>query len=501
MMKNKILLLLLPLLLNSNPIFKDLSSEEFKSLLDSQESFEATYETYLNFLENYDKDVNSLISVYAYSDIEKNLKIGADLQGVPIVIKDNIDSVGLANTAGSLAMLDNLPSNDAHIVKKLKDAGLVIVGKANLSEWANFRGNPSTSGWSSYGGQTNNPYNLEYNPCGSSSGSAAAVAEGLVPLSIGTETNGSISCPASINGVVGIKPTVGLVSRDGIIPISSTQDTAGPMARSVLEAAKVLKIISGFDDKDIATKNIPSDFDYEALTNLNEDALEGKRLGLIVSNDMSDTEMALLEKIESVIQSQGGEVLRVSFQVESNYKFEDEYYLLLYEFHEGLNNYLSSSNSKFKSLAELIRFNEENSDEVLTHFGHEIFLDSLKAIDRNKYEKSKNFVVMRARDQINNLIDNNDLDGLVGLTRNPAWKTDHENGDSRTGDGDLSFGNGGLSAVAGYPHITIPLDYVNGMPVGVSFLGKAWEEAKIINFAYDFEQKNNFFPRPTRGKN
>ena len=239
MMKNKILLLLLPLLLNSNSIFKDLSSEEFKSLLDSQESFEATYETYLNFLENYDKDVNSLISLYAYSDIEKNLKIGADLQGVPIVIKDNIDSVGLANTAGSLAMLDNLPSNDAHIVKKLKDAGLIIVGKANLSEWANFRGNPSTSGWSSYGGQTNNPYNLEYNPCGSSSGSAAAVAEGLVPLSIGTETNGSISCPASINGVVGIKPTVGLVSRDGIIPISSTQDTAGPMARSVLEDAKV----------------------------------------------------------------------------------------------------------------------------------------------------------------------------------------------------------------------------------------------------------------------
>ena len=209
---------------------------------------------------------------------------------------------------------------------------------------------------------------------------------------------------------------------------------------------------------------------------------------------MSDTETGLLEKIESVIQSQGGEVLRVSFQVESNYKFEDEYYLLLYEFHEGLNNYLSSSNSKFKSLAELIRFNEENSDEVLTHFGHEIFLDSLKAIDRNKYEKSKNFVVMRARDQINNLIDTNNLDGLVGLTRNPAWKTDHENGDSRTGDGDLSFGNGGLSAVAGYPHITIPLDYVNGMPVGVSFLGKAWEEAKIINLCVcDFEQKNNFF--------
>ena len=326
MMKNHIFLLLLPLILSSNSIFKDVSSEEFKILLKSENNFEDTYKNYLEFLENNDSDVNSLISLYAYSDIEKNLKIGAGLQGVPIVIKDNIDSVGLANTAGSLAMLDNLPSNDAHIVKKLKDAGLIIVGKANLSEWANFRGNPSTSGWSSYGGQTNNPYNLDYNPCGSSSGSAAAVAEGLVPLSIGTETNGSISCPASINGVVGIKPTVGLVSRDGIIPISSTQDTAGPMARSVLEAAKVLKIISGFDDKDAATKNIPSDYDYEALTSLNGDALEGKRLGLIVSNDMSDTETGLLDKIESVIQSQGGEVLRVSFQVESNYKFEDEYY-------------------------------------------------------------------------------------------------------------------------------------------------------------------------------
>ena len=499
-MKFKTLFLFFSLIVYSADDFKDLSTKEFNELVNSSDNLEELYFSYIDYLEANDSAVNSIISLYSSSDLNFEY-VNAEqlgLNGVPILIKDNIDSVGLPNTAGSLALLNNLPRNDSQIVSKLKKAGLVVVGKANLSEWANFRGNPSSSGWSSFGGQTNNPYNLEYNPCGSSSGSAAAVAEGLVPLAIGTETNGSISCPASSNGVVGIKPTVGLVSRDGIIPISATQDTAGPMARSVLEAAKVLKAISGYDPKDSATKNIPDDYDYDALINLTNQSLENKNIGLLIKDEMSDVEVKLLNKTQRILEKLGANVQRVSFEVVSDYKFEDEYYLLLYEFQEGIEKYLKSSNSMRKSLNDLIDFNKENSEKVLKHFGHEIFLDSIQATDKERYIKSRDLVVTRAKNQIDTLILENGLDALVGLTRNPVWKTDHINGDSRTSNGGLSFGNGGLSAVAGYPHITIPLDFVNGLPVGVSFLGGAWEEAKIINFAFSFEQENNFFPRPSR---
>ena len=499
-MKFKTLFLFFSLLVCSADDFKDLSTKEFNELVNSTDNLEELYFSYIDYLESNDSEVNSIVSLYSSSDLKFEY-VNADqlgLNGVPILIKDNIDSVGLPNTAGSLALQNNLPRNDSQIVSKLKKAGLVVVGKANLSEWANFRGNPSSSGWSSFGGQTNNPYNLEYNPCGSSSGSAAAVAEGLVPLAIGTETNGSISCPASSNGVVGIKPTVGLVSRDGIIPISATQDTAGPMARSVLEAAQVLKAISGYDPKDSATKNIPDNYDYDALINLTNQSLENKNIGLLIKDEMSGVEVELLNKTQRILENLGANVQRVSFEVVSDYKFEDEYYLLLYEFQEGIEKYLKSSNSMRKSLNDLIDFNEENSEKVLKHFGHEIFLDSIQATDKERYIKSRDLVVTRARNQIDTLILENGLDALVGLTRNPVWKTDHINGDSRTSNEGLNFGNGGLSAVAGYPHITIPLDFVNGLPVGVSFLGRAWEEAKIINFAFSFEQENNFFPRPSR---
>ena len=236
-------------------------------------------------------------------------------QGIPILIKDNIDSLGLANTAGSLSMLDNFPRRDANLVTKLKKSGFLVIGKTNLSEWANFRGRNSVSGWSSYGGQTRNPYNLDYNPCGSSSGSAAAVALGLVPVSIGTETNGSITCPASINGVVGIKPTVGLVSRHGIIPISSTQDTAGPMARNVYDAAVVLKTISGKDPKDKATSKIPSNFDFSGLVNLNSNYLKGKRIGLILPSD-GDLEITftLIDKAKEVFLRAGAEIVPITLE-------------------------------------------------------------------------------------------------------------------------------------------------------------------------------------------
>ena len=388
-MKFKTLFLFFSLIVYSADDFKDLSTKEFNELVNSTDNLEELYFSYIEYLEANDSEVNSIVSLYSSSDLKFEY-VNADqlgLNGVPILIKDNIDSVGLPNTAGSLALQNNLPRNDSQIVSKLKKAGLVVVGKANLSEWANFRGNPSSSGWSSFGGQTNNPYNLEYNPCGSSSGSAAAVAEGLVPLAIGTETNGSISCPASSNGVVGIKPTVGLVSRDGIIPISATQDTAGPMARSVLEAAKVLKAISGYDPKDSATKNIPDNYDYDALINLTNQSLENKNIGLLIKDEMSGVEVELLNKTQRILENLGANVQRVSFEVVSDYNFVDEYYLLLYEFQEGIEKYLKSSNSMRKSLNDLIDFNEENSEKVLKHFGHEIFLDSIQATDKERYIK------------------------------------------------------------------------------------------------------------------
>ena len=235
-------------------------------------------------------------------------------------LKDNIDSIGIANTAGSLAFKNNLPKNDAPLVTKLRESGFIILGKANLSEWANFRGNPSTSGWTSINGQTNNPFNLKYNPCGSSSGSAAAIAQGLVPVSIGTETNGSITCPASVNGVVGIKPTVGLVSRTGVIPISETQDTAGPMAKNVMDAAKVLKAIAGKDPLDSYTAKIPQDYDYEKLTDLDANYLKGKRVGVLNSSESSEIEKELIKKVKKVLEAKGAVIVDVEFNISSDYK-------------------------------------------------------------------------------------------------------------------------------------------------------------------------------------
>lgn len=476
--------------------FNDLSLDEFKHLFENSANKKILLQEYLEFIAEEDGEVNSIISLYDANKLYKDFIYArrSPWQGVPIVIKDNIDSAGLANTAGSLALTDNFPRDDAHIVKLLKRAGFLVVGKANLSEWANFRGNPSTSGWSSYGGQTTNAYNSKYNPCGSSSGSAAAVALGIVPVSIGTETNGSISCPAAINGVVGIKPTVGLVSRDGIIPISETQDTAGPMARNVQDAAQVLHAISGKDFKDIATANIPKNYNYQALIELDSNYLNGKRIGLLRNGEESEIQQKLLSKVEAVLTTKGAIVIDVSFEISSNYKWDNEYYVLLYQFREGLNNYLRTANSRMKNLDQLIEFNEENSKTVLQHFGHEIFLESQQAQDEEKYLQALEIITDRSRNQIDSLLDNKGLDALVGLTRNPAWKTDLKNGDSR-GDEEV-WATGGLSAVAGYPHITIPLDLVNGFPVGVSFLASAWQEAKLINMAYSFEEQNSFYPRP-----
>ena len=484
------------------------SIKEFKESLAVSKNKKAFIEKYVNDINYLDSEVNSIISLYNTAEIYRSYVYGRnkEWQGVPILIKDNIDSLGLANTAGSISMLDNFPRRDAHLVNKLKKSGFLVIGKANLSEWANFRGRNSVSGWSSYGGQTRNPYNLDYNPCGSSSGSAAAVALGLTPVSIGTETNGSITCPASINGVVGIKPTVGLVSRHGIIPISSTQDTAGPMARNVRDAAIVLETISGKDPKDKATSKIPQNYNFSGLVNLKKNYLTGKKIGLIVPGD-GDLEITftLINKAKEVFLSSGAEIVPITLEPLPNNFWSSALFILEHEFVIGLNDYLKKSKSSMKNMQSIVDFNNANKDKTMGFYGQEYFLSSIAAGPGKKIEgKTTNEIYQEAleivefsRSYLDKILIENELDALVGLTRNTAWRIDYENGDNF----ENGWGNGALSAISGYPHITIPLALVDGFPTGLSFMGTAWDEVNLVNLAYSFEQKNNFFPKPATNKN
>ena len=508
-MKNKaIFSLLLSLFLCNAETLQFNSIEEFRKSLAESQNKKTFIETYLKEITRLDREVNSIISLYDTTQLYKSYVYGRnkEWQGVPILIKDNIDSLGLANTAGSLSMLDNFPRRDAHLVKQLKKSGFLIIGKANLSEWANFRGRNSVSGWSSYGGQTRNPYDLDYNPCGSSSGSAAAVALGLTPVSIGTETNGSITCPASINGVVGIKPTVGLVSRHGIIPISSTQDTAGPMARNVYDAAVVLKTISGKDIKDTATSKIPSNFDFSGLVNLNKNYLEGKKIGLILPGD-GDLEITftLINKAKEVFLSSGAEIVPLTLEPLPNNFWSSALFILEHEFFISLNEYLKKSKSSMKNIQAIVDFNNANRKETMSFYGQEYFLSSIAAgpgkkigdISTDEIYQEALRIVEFSRKYLDKVLMENELDAIVGLTRNTAWKIDYKNGDNF----ENGWGNGALSAISGYPHITIPLALVDGFPTGLSFMGTAWDEVNLLNLAYSFEQQNSFFPKPTINKN
>ena len=479
--------------------FQSNSISNYKNLLTESDNLKQFYKDYLLSARLLDTQINSIVAFYGPDELYRSYiySRSTNWRGVPIFVKDNIDTINIANTAGSKALIDNFPKDDAQIVKNLKKAGFVIAGKTNLSEWANFRSSNSTSGWSSVGGQTYNPYNLEYNPCGSSSGSAAVVAEGIAPASIGTETNGSIVCPASINGVVGIKPTVGLVSRDGIIPISSSQDTAGPMARSVYDAAIVLEAISGRDPKDKITFNIPRDYDFKGLTKLDPNYLNGKRIGVIkISDDAPEVTKNLTNKIAIVLENLGAEVIEISLKPLDSDDWSKEFYLLLYEFNVGLNDYLQKSSSKTRNIEELIEFNNQNKREILKYFGQDILEESIRAVDDAAYSDALK-LIEASKARIDAVLEEESIIAIVGLTRNPAWKINYRKGDNF----ENGWGNGSISAIAGYPHITIPLDYVDGMPTGVSFMGTAWDEVNLLNIAYAFEQENKFFPRPTRDKN
>jgi len=411
------------------------------------------------------------------------------LHGIPILIKDNIDTADrMMTTAGSLALVGSRPAQDAFVVKRLREAGAVILGKTNLSEWANFRSSHSSSGWSARGGQTRNAYELNRNPCGSSSGSGSAAAANLCAAAIGTETDGSVVCPSSANSLVGIKPTVGLVSRSGIIPISHNQDTAGPMARTVSDAAILLGALTGVDANDALTKpgGAKSLRDYTQF--LNKDGLRGARIGVARKyfgfNDGVDK--LLNERIENIKKL--GAVIVDPADIPTSGKFDDsELEVLLYEFKADLNAYLGKlgSSSQVHSLKEVIEFNEKNRDREMPYFGQDLFIKAQAKgpLTEKKYLQAlaKNHLLSRAQG-IDFIMRKHRLDALIAPTGGPAWPTDWINGDHFTG------GYSSASAVAGYPHITVPAGYVFGLPVGISFFGGAWSESKLIKYAYAFEQ-------------
>jgi len=435
---------------------------------------------------------NAFISFVDKKTVAKEISSIKAMSLLPIAlgVKDNIDIEGIPNTAGSTALQNNTPKKSAYLAKRLKSGGYYVVGKTNLSEWANFRSTHSVSGWSSLGGQTVNPHGVNRNPCGSSSGSAVAVATGLVSVAIGTETNGSISCPASVNGVVGIKPTLGLVSRSGIIPISHSQDTAGPMATNVKDAARLLSYMAGFDPEDPATKTIPKSMPLNFSSGLSTTYLKGKTIGLMSASSGEPEENRLIIKAKKTLVSAGAKVVMLTDK--ESYPGEEEYFVLFYEFREGINKYLSARPNQVKNLKELINFNIKNKNTVLTHFDQDIFLLSEQTKGQEeKYLDALKLTKTISRGRIDGLLNKNGLDAIVALTQGPAWEIDYKGGDKTASQKQLSWGTGGYAAMAGYPHITVPLGFVNNLPVGLSFISAAWHDKKIIEMAYAFEQANN----------
>ena len=430
------------------------------------------------------------ISIYIQSDLNNALietyKTSTNKDLINIVIKDNIDIKGKVTSAGSLALSKNIAKKNAFIIEKLINANYQIYGKANLSEWANFRSINSVSGWSSINGQTSHPVNNKYNPCGSSSGSAVAVATGIVDIAIGTETNGSISCPASIVGIVGMKPTLGLVSRSGIIPIADSQDTAGPMGNSVEIVAKTLQVISGQDPMDIKTQLIPNNFDFNFAENIKQKNLNGIRFGLLNSGFDNAYGKRFLNQLIDDVSKLGGEIIFIEDNRE--YPSEEEYLVLLYEFKYGLESYLTQSTEPKKTLKKIIDFNNENSEKIMPFFGQEIFYASLEAAEKHNEYVSAKKVLKKVTNQTIALMDEYKIDAFIGLTRGPAWKIDYEGGDGAAIADGLSFGNGGYAAFGGLPHITIPYFKIDNFPVGVSIIGRLWSDKEIIGFAAALEK-------------
>lgn len=407
------------------------------------------------------------------------------LHGIPVVLKANIDTGDeMATSAGSWALAEHHAPDDAVLVERLREAGAVILAKANLSEWANFRSRDSSSGWSSLGGQTRNPYAPDRNPCGSSSGSAVAVAANLTVLAVGTETDGSVVCPSGQNGVVGIKPSLGLVSRDGIIPIAHSQDTAGPMARNVRDAALLLVAMAGSDADDPITMDAPT-LNPELPFQLTPAALSGKRIG-VLRNYWGAGEVAAVEDILSrsiqLMQSRGATIIdNIEIDVEGAEDAELE--VLLYEFKTDLNAYLKASGAPIQSLGDLIAFNQINADLVMPFFGQDLFEAAQAKGDLTEAAYQEALIASKGaiQEALDAVLEAHELDAIVAPTNSPAWMTDHENGDA------FVLSSSSYAAVSGYPNITVPAGFVDGLPVGISFFGANFSDEQLIQIAYAFE--------------
>jgi len=453
---------------------------------------------YLNKIEDIDQKgpaLNAIIQVNPDAmkiakQLDDELKSGKSLgvlHGVPVILKDNIDTKDSMNTtAGSRALVESKPLEDSYVAAKLREAGAIILAKANLSEWANFRANISSSGWSGAGGQTKNPYKLDRNPCGSSAGSGVAVAANMCMLAIGTETNGSIVCPSNNNGVVGIKPTVGLVSRSGIIPISVTQDTAGPMARTVRDAALCLGALTGIDERDSATDKSKGKALTDYTSFLKKDGLKGKKIGLWTGcMGFHDGVDELVREAAEVMKAQGAKIIEIEQITEGNIR-KESFNVLLYEFKDGLNKYFASlgENAPIKSLEELIEFNKKDDIE-LKYFGQDILEKSQALGDLNtpEYRESLQKMLNASRKNgIDKVMNDNNLDAIIAPTGSPAWKTDLVEGDKFLG------GSSSPAARAGYPNISVPMGFIDELPVGISIFGRAWSEGTLLEVAYAYEQ-------------
>ena len=428
---------------------------------------------------------NALNEADALDNERRAGKVRGPLHGVPILVKDNIDATPMVNSAGSLALAAHHPASDAFLIRKLREAGAVILGKTNLSEWANFRSTRSISGWSGRGGQTRNPYALDRNPCGSSAGTGTAIAASLAAAGIGTETDGSIICPSSVAGLVGIKPTVGLVSRSGIIPISQSQDTAGPMARSVADAAVLLSAIAGVDADDRASAAVPGDISFDYQTHLKKDALRGARIGVLrkLAGFHPDVDQAFERAIDAM-KAAGAEVVDAEIVTAGQWD-EAETEVLLYEFKHGLNQYLTAAGAPVKSLAELIDFNEKNAAAEMPFFDQELFeqAQAKGSLADQVYNDARVKARRLARTEgIEATLGKQKLDVLIAPAAAPAWLTDVVLGDHFVGAGY------GAAAVAGTPSITVPMGDSFGLPIGIVFMGPPWSEARLIELAYAFEQ-------------
>ena len=460
----------------------------------------------ISTIDDHGPELNAVIATFPSVEREAKLlygerhagKLRGPLHGIPILLKDNIEAKGaLPTTAGSLALKDNVTGRDAPLVARLRDAGAVILGKTNLSEWANIRSNNSTSGWSAVGGLTKNPHALDRNTCGSSAGSAAAVAASLAPLAIGTETDGSITCPAGVNGIVGFKPTVGLVSRTHIVPISHSQDTAGPMTLTVRDAAAVMTVIAGSDPADPATAEADArKVDYTAA--LSPDALKGKRIGVLRDRigDRADI-AALFDAALKQMTDLGATLVEIA---DSRKGLEElgaaEFEVLMTELKADMATYLAGLSAKDgpKTLADLIAFNKANPAE-LQWFDQSLFelAESKGGLDSPAYVTARDKAARLAGPEgIDRLMKEHNVDLLVGVTNGPAWTSDLVNGDHYTGPSASQ-----LPAVAGYPHLTVPMGTVQGLPIGVSFIGGKWTDAEVLAAGYAYEQASRKRVAPT----